>query len=416
MTRRFSERTISRRRLLRRALELGGFIITASLLEACQRATPTPAQPVSQAFTPQPTETTRPTLPSSPTVTPYPTTTPNPTATASPTVSPSPSPTPAPTAAPSPTPTLSPASIAAADMAPVAFVKTSDRVEGVRRAIQLLNLNPVQGKQVLLKPNFNSADPAPGSTHPDALRTLVEELWRLGAGSITVGDRSGMGQTRRVMEKLGVFEMAKALEFETLVFDELYEKQEWALIKPHGSHWKDGFPFPRRCLEAEAIVQVCCLKTHQYGGHFTMSLKNSVGMVARDMRGMPNIFMDELHESSHQRAMIAEINTAYTPALVVLDGVEAFTAGGPATGRLVRSEVVLAGTDRIAIDAVGVALLRFFHTTYQVAQGPIFQQEQIARAVELGLGVDVPQKIQLVTGDPESARYAAQIQEILLRE
>ena len=41
------------------------------------------------------------------------------------------------------------------------------------------------------------------------------------------------------------------------------------------------------------------------------------------------------------------------------------------------------------------------------------QQEQIARAVELGLGVDSPDKIELVTDDPESAAYAEEIQQIL---
>ena len=83
--------------------------------------------------------------------------------------------------------------------------------------------------------------------------------------------------------------------------------------------------------EAEAIVQTCCLKTHQYGGHFTLSLKNSVGLVPR----VGYNYMNELHSSSHQRQLIAEINTAYSPDLVVLDGVEAFVEGGPATGKKV---------------------------------------------------------------------------------
>ncbi len=54
--------------------------------------------------------------------------------------------------------------------------------------------------------------------------------------------------------------------------------------------------------------------------------------------------------------MIAEINTAYKPDLIVLDGIQAFVNGGPDQSRLVTSNVILAGTDRVAIDAVGVAL------------------------------------------------------------
>jgi uncharacterized protein (DUF362 family) len=297
--------------------------------------------------------------------------------------------------------------------AKVAFVKTRDRAEGVRKAIELLGENPVSGKNVFLKPNFNSSDPTPGSTHPDTLRTLVLELQRMGAKGITLGDRSGMGDTRKVMQTLGAFKLADELGFETLVFDEL-GVQDWVMITPPDSHWEQGFPFARPCLEAEALVQTCCLKTHQYGGHFTMSLKNSVGMVGKIIPGNAHNFMTELHASQYQRAMIAEVNLAYTPALIVLDGVQAFISDGPAQGERVDSEVVLAGTDRIAIDAVGVALLRFFGTRTAVAEGPIFQQDQIARAVALGLGIDGPEKIEFVTGDDESEVYAGQIKSVLL--
>jgi uncharacterized protein (DUF362 family) len=299
-------------------------------------------------------------------------------------------------------------------MAPVAFVKTRERAEGVRRALDLLGLNPVHNQRVLLKPNYNSADPTPGSTHNDVLRALVEALWDMGAQAITVADRSGMGVTREVMQQKGVFDMARELGFEALVFDEL-EADDWVMVQPPGSHWQRGFPFARPCLEAGALVQTCCLKTHRYGGHFTMSLKNSVGMVANHVPGDSCSYMSELHSSPHQRLMIAEINAAYTPALIVMDGVEAFVSGGPDSGKRVWAEVVLAGTDRVAIDAVGVAVLRHFGTTREVSRGPIFQQEQIARAAELGLGADRPGKIQFLTDDAESATYAAQIREILTR-
>ena len=145
-----------------------------------------------------------------------------------------------------------------------------------------------------------------------------------------------------------------------------------------------------------------------------MSLKNSVGMVAKRYALEDHDFMEELHSSAHQRRMIAEINAAYTPALIVLDGVEALISGGPDVGKLASPEVILAGTDRIAIDAAGIALLRYFGCKTEVGRGKIFQQEQIARAVDLGLGVDHPEKIDFLTGDTESAAYSATIKEVLL--
>ena len=69
------------------------------------------------------------------------------------------------------------------------------------------------------------------------------------------------------------------------------------------------------------MVQTCYLKTHRFGGHFTLSLKNSVGFAAKTVPGNSYNFMRELHSSPHQRHMIAEINTAYKPDLVLLDGI-----------------------------------------------------------------------------------------------
>jgi uncharacterized protein (DUF362 family) len=297
-------------------------------------------------------------------------------------------------------------------MTRVAFVKTQDRVAGVNKALDLLEIHSMEGKDLFLKPNFNSADVTPGSTHDDVLSTLVRRLQAMGAGRITVGDRSGMGDTRTVMKQKDVFGMADELGFETVVFDEL-DASGWEMMQVPGSHWRKGFAVARPVLEADGVVQTCCLKTHRYGGHFTMSLKNSVGLVAKWVPGDSYNYMSELHGSPHQRRMIAEVNVAYQPDLIVLDGVEAFVDGGPARGKQVDAQVILAGTDRVAIDAVGVAILRHFGTTSAVSRGTIFQQEQIARAVELGLGVDGPDKIELITDDPDSAAYAAQIREIL---
>ena len=293
----------------------------------------------------------------------------------------------------------------------VSLVSTQNRLEGVPRAIALLQSNPVNGKAVVLKPNFNTADPAPGSTHNDTLRALILTLKQMGATRITLAERCGpYAPTQRILKDKGTFELAQELGFDIVDLEKL-DADGWVHLRPKDSHWKDGFLFPRIYLEAESIVQTCCLKSHAYGGHFTLSLKNSVGMVA----GKDYPYMPELHSSPHIRQMIAEVNTAYSPGLVVLDGVDAFVKGGPDQGTRVQANVILAGSDRVAIDAVGVAILRLLGTTSEISQGRIFEQNQIARAVELDLGIKSPDQIQLVTDDPESEAFAAQVKDILLK-
>ena len=85
-------------------------------------------------------------------------------------------------------------------MSDVSIVKTEDRAHGVKSSIQTLGINPVRGKEVLIKPNFNTADEPPGSTHNDTLTALVDEIWSMGAESISLGERS-FPRTMDVMNK-----------------------------------------------------------------------------------------------------------------------------------------------------------------------------------------------------------------------
>jgi len=111
--------------------------------------------------------------------------------------------------------------------------------------------------------------------------------------------------------------------------------------------------------------------------------------------------------------MIAEINTAYSPAVIVVDGLTAFVDGGPMTGLRKDAGVFLAGTDRVAVDAVGVAILKELGSNEDIMEPAVFAQEKIARSVELGLGVSSAADIVIATPDAASEAYAGRIRKIL---
>ena len=291
----------------------------------------------------------------------------------------------------------------------VALLKTDNRKEGVKGVVKGLGINPVKGKGVLIKPNFNTADPTPGSTHNDTLVALVEEVWAMGAKSISLGERS-YPVTRDVMEQKGILPMLDKMSVKVIDFD-LLEGKDWVLFKPRDSHWPNGFRIARPIVEAECLVSTCCLKTHQFGGAFTMSLKLHVGVVPTFRHGYD--YMGQLHGGPDQRKMIAEINAPFKPALVVLDGVDAFVDGGPASGKRANGKVFLASTDRVAIDAVGVAALKVLGSNDGIMKTKIFKQEQIARAVEIGLGASSPSGIEVVPVDDESKPYRDQVVGVL---
>jgi uncharacterized protein (DUF362 family) len=291
--------------------------------------------------------------------------------------------------------------------AKVALVKTTDRAKGIQAALELVPVPSPSGKRVLIKPNFNTADPTPGSTHNDTLRQLVLEMKARGASHITVGERSGPPATQSVMEQKGIPALAEELGFDVINFEDL-PADGWVHFNPPGNHWRNGFDVARPVTEAEYLLWTCCLKTHAYGGIFSMSLKLAVGVT-------PKRLMPELHgaRQTHMRRMIAEIHQAFNPHFIVMDGMEAFVDGGPSQGRLATPGVIVAGSDRIAIDAVGVAMLKHLGSNEAITSKKIFEQEQIQRAVELGLGITGPDQIEIVTADAESRSIAEALKKIL---
>jgi uncharacterized protein (DUF362 family) len=202
----------------------------------------------------------------------------------------------------------------------------------------------------------------------------------------------------------------KKRDVKIIDFDEL-DDTDWVEFKPGNSHWTNGFRIARPILETESLVSTCCLKTHQFGGVFTMSLKLHVGVVPTFRHGYE--YMAQLHRSPHQQKMIAEINQPFSPDLIVLDGIDVFVDGGPGSGKQVNGNVFLASTDRVAVDAVGVAILKVLGSNDAVMKKKIFEQEQIARAVELGLGASSPSEIDVVPVDPESQQYCDRVLEMV---
>ena len=281
-----------------------------------------------------------------------------------------------------------------------------DRVSGTKKAVAALGMPDLKDKSVMVKPNFNTADPTPGSTDIDTLRTTIQLIKEQRPKRIVVADRSGPAKTSKVFQEKGVFALAEELGFECLILDEM-PKSNYMKVRPPGSHWMNGFWFAKPVLEADAVIGLCCLKTHQYGGHFTMSLKLTTGMVHRRN-------MTELHTSVlNQRNMIAEMNYAYKPALLVMDGVEAFYTGGPMSGSRWKADLTFASADRVALDAVGVATLKMHGTTSKIESRKTFQQDQIRRAVELGLGATSPDDIDLAPVDDASRDVADRIRPYL---
>lgn len=273
----------------------------------------------------------------------------------------------------------------------VAIVRTNDRVRGIDECLRLLGgvdfLGDLGG-DVLVKPNCNSGDPFPASAHPETVRRILEVLLGLGieGSRIILGDMSGWVYmpTRKSMGENGILRVAEELGVRVSLFD---EENRWVTVKPEGADlWSEGFSIAKTAYDASTIISLPALKTHKTGV-FTLSLKNTMGMTNLRDRGY-------LHLQREMNRLIAELNLAYQPALVILDGMKCFVTGGPAEGDIAQPGVVIAGDDRVAIDAVGVSILKF-HSAVGIAGKPVGGHEQLDHASKIGLGNLTLNKISL---------------------
>ncbi len=231
-----------------------------------------------------------------------------------------------------------------------------------------------KGDRVLLKPNFNTADPYPASTDQIFLKAVVESVYAAGVGEVIIGDSSTMAlKTRSVMEKLGIFELEKIMNPapKFVVFDEdKFIKKEI----PQGKYLKT-VSLPEILDKVDKLILLPCLKTH-FLGQFTGSFKLSVGF----MRKIERL---SLH-ARHLNEKIAELNLVIKPDLIIMDGRKCFITKGPSERKLAEPNIIMASESRMEIDIEEIKTIQSFEGNSLSGINPE-EILQIKRARELGI-------------------------------
>jgi len=247
------------------------------------------------------------------------------------------------------------------------IARSVELIGGLEKAIS-------SGDRVMVKPNFNSPDPYPGSTDLDFLKAVVRLLIEAGA-KVTVGESAGgiWRPTRKVFQKLGIVRALAEMGVEVIAFDD--RPEDWVRVQI-GGDYLDEVTVPRSAYEADRIVYLPCMKTHAIG-RFTLSLKLSMGFMHPGQRR-------GLHARNLERK-IAEISLVWQPDLIIMDGRKAFISGGPAKGELAEPGVIMASGDLVAIDVEALRILGSYNARNKLLPDP-YDSPQIAVALRHGLG------------------------------
>jgi uncharacterized protein (DUF362 family) len=228
------------------------------------------------------------------------------------------------------------------------------------------------GDKVLIKPNINTADPAPASSDPDFIKAVTELVVTAGASQVIIGDSSTFYQnTIHNFEKLNLFELEK---IDPIVKVVSFDKGKWVKKNIDGQFLK-SISVPEILNRVDKIIFLPCLKTH-YIAKFTGALKLGVGLMKPKERLA-------LH-AAHTEEKIADLNLAFKPDLIIMDGRKCFIAGGPTKGELRRPDLILASTSRVAIDLAEVKIIQSFPGN-SLENINVEDLVQIKRAKEIGI-------------------------------
>ena len=249
-----------------------------------------------------------------------------------------------------------------------AVLKSVDLIGGFRSFIKT-------GDIVLLKPNFNTADPFPASSDLGFLKAMVELAYEFGSKSVIVGESSMFTlNTRKTMEKTGVFSLAE-LKPSAEIFS--FDEHKWIKKKIANGKYLKSISVPEILDKVDKLILLPCLKTHIYA-RYTGALKLSVGFMKQRERICLHL--------GHLQEKIAELNAVINPDLIVMDARKCFITGGPAGGIVREPNLILASADRIAIDVEGIKIIQSFEGNELRKANP-WELTQIKWAIQCGIGV-----------------------------
>jgi uncharacterized protein (DUF362 family) len=259
----------------------------------------------------------------------------------------------------------------------------NDRIDmAVESAVDLLGgIGAVtRGKErIMLKPNLAGAA-SEDTTHPVVVETLAKLMQKAGK-DVLIGEGSAAADGFNIQDgepcrtkRREVLDPMQQFVFEELGYTDLAKSLDAPLVNLHSGEIgevdvPDAFVFDKIALhrsltEIDMLCSVPMMKTHLLS-KVSLGMKNLFGV-------FPGTVYFSLRTSVHEKtsvidpsgtaAAIVDVVRANPLGLVVIDGSTAMEGQGPSVsvgGKLVKMDVIIAGTNPLATDMVAAHIMGF---------------------------------------------------------
>jgi len=253
-------------------------------------------------------------------------------------------------------------------------VISGDPVSATKKALEAMggiSRFVKKGQRVILKPNMSfSRTPEFGATtHPLVVATVARICIEAGAHEVLVLDHT-LHRPELCLERTGIRDACKNIPGVHVLT--VQERKFFREVKiPHGKVL-ERVEVIKDILESNVLINIPVAKSHSTTG------------VSLGIKGLMGLIWDR--ESFHSRYNInqalSDLATVIKPQLTILDATRALTSGGPGgPGEVKKTNLIIAGTDPVAVDSYGVSVVPWYGQTFKGRQ-----VEHLFVAHQRGLG------------------------------
>jgi len=248
--------------------------------------------------------------------------------------------------------------------------KAVEALGGMSRFVQ-------KGNRVVLKPNmsFASGPDRASNTHPALVHTIAQMCLQAGAEQVMVVDNP-LQSPELCLRRAGVADACKDLKnvYVQMFTDHKFYRE----VKVPQGEVLDRVEVLKEVLDSQVLICLPQAKSHSDTG------------ISMGVKGLMGLIWDRwsFHSKYNINHALADLATAIRPTLTVLDATRALTTGGPGgPGEVVKPNLVIAGTDPVAVDSFGVSVAPWYGQHFRGRQ-----VEHLLAASQRGLGrIDVEQ-------------------------
>jgi uncharacterized protein (DUF362 family) len=260
-------------------------------------------------------------------------------------------------------------------MSSVAIVKGIYPEDITVKALEMIKIDETltNEKPVLIKPNYlNASHPSTGiTTDSRVIEGIIKFLKQKEVHEIIIGEGSGFSDTFESYRVAGVDKVADRWNLKLVDLN----KDDYIELHPQNPLSLKKVKLAKTALES-TIISVPKLKLHRLAG-VSLSIKNMMGVMKPK---------GSMH--THLSSNIADLASVITPKIAVIDGIIA-GEGHESSGNPVEMNLVIAGTDPVAVDSVGAAVMMM----------PPEDVKHLRLAEEKGLGTNNLSQIEIL-GEP----------------